>query len=306
MPASPTASPEHIKYVNTRYHDAAADGIRRQVGNRLRRHRPAPGAAEALEGSRRARRRAVRRRARDRLRDRLLLAQPAPARDRRAPDRDRHLAGDARPPRRDRRDARSRGGDGRHRGRGASLRRRELRHRLRPRRPPPHPRCRARLRRVQAGAATGWGDRLRRRAVPLRRQARRGAEARGNAGGAGLARPGRRQAARGPGVRDLARPLARGRGRRPCLRAGGPAATAARFGLRAAPGLRRGAARQRLGLGTAHPRVHRRARIASPGAGGNSPSTATSPCRASTPRLLEPRLPAELFYNLLASGRRPA
>ena len=40
----------------------------------------------------------------------------------------------------------------------------------------------------------------------------------------------------------------------------------------------------------------------SPGAGAASPSAATSPCRRSTPALLEPHLPAELFYNLLVSG----
>ena len=77
-------------------------------------------------------------------------------------------------------------------------------------------------------------------------------------------------------------------------------------GFERAPRRRRGAARQRLGLGPAHGRVERRARIGLLAAGAASPSAATSPCRRSTRRLLEPHLPAELFYNLLVSGRKPA
>ena len=42
-----------------------------------------------------------------------------------------------------------------------------------------------------------------------------------------------------------------------------------------------------------------------PRAGTSSPSAATSRCSASTARLLEPRLPASLFYNLLLSARKP-
>ena len=80
MPASPTATPEHIKDVNTRYHDAAADeydakwGIdfgetgQEQVRQKL---------VKALGGRDG---RELRRRPRDRLRHRLLLAQPAAAR----------------------------------------------------------------------------------------------------------------------------------------------------------------------------------------------------------------------------------
>ena len=95
MPASPTATPEHIKDVNTRYHDAAADeydakwgidfGATGQEQVRLK-------LVKALGG---LRRRALRRRARDRLRHRLLLAQPGAARGDRAAHRDRHLAGHA-------------------------------------------------------------------------------------------------------------------------------------------------------------------------------------------------------------------
>ena len=86
MAAAPTATAEHIKDVNTRYHDAAAARLRLEVGHRLRRHRPGPGRCEAREGARR-RAATVRRRARDRLRHRLLLAQPRPAGADRAPRR---------------------------------------------------------------------------------------------------------------------------------------------------------------------------------------------------------------------------
>ena len=71
--------------------------VRRQVGHRLRRDRPASRSRRSC-----ARRSAgcptsaLRRRARDRRRHRLLLAQPAAARADRAGDRDRHLARDAR------------------------------------------------------------------------------------------------------------------------------------------------------------------------------------------------------------------
>ena len=80
MPASPTATPEHIKDVNTRYHDAAADeydakwgidfGATGQEQVRLKLVKALGG----LDGAQ------LRRRARDRLRHRLLLAQPAAAR----------------------------------------------------------------------------------------------------------------------------------------------------------------------------------------------------------------------------------
>ncbi len=102
MPAAPTATPEQIKDVNTRYHDAAAAEYDAKWGIDFGEIGQAQVAREA-----RARRSAsgpgrVRRRARDRRRHRLLLAQPAPARADRARDRDRHLAGDARRARRHR------------------------------------------------------------------------------------------------------------------------------------------------------------------------------------------------------------
>ncbi len=67
------------------------------------------------------------------------------------------------------------------------------------------------------------------------------------------------QAARRRRGRPLQRPLARGRGRRPRLRPRRPAQAAARRRLREPPRRRRGAALQRLGLGPAHGRVDRRA-----------------------------------------------
>ena len=70
-----------------------------------------------------------------------------------------------------------RGRDGRDRGRAAAVRRRELRPRARPRRAPSHPRPRPRRRRVPAGAATRGHRRLLRRAQRLRRPSRRDPEA---------------------------------------------------------------------------------------------------------------------------------
>ncbi len=58
----PPATPERIKDVNERYHDAAAAELRLQVGHRLRRDRPGAGARQDREGARRLARRAVRRR----------------------------------------------------------------------------------------------------------------------------------------------------------------------------------------------------------------------------------------------------
>ena len=198
MPAAPTATPDEIKDVNTRYHDAAAGRVRRQVGDRLRRRsartRCARSCVKALGRDARA---AVRRRARDRRRHRLLLAQPAPARADRARDRHRHLAGDARDACGERR-----------RALGlevetvcteaerAAVRRRELRPRLRPRDPPPHPRPRARLLGVPPRPAPRRHARLLRRALALRRPDRGAAEARRAPRGARLAAAGRRLGAR--------------------------------------------------------------------------------------------------------------
>ena len=64
-------------------------------------------------------------------------------------------------------------------------------------------------------------------------------------------------------------------------------------------------ARERLRLAAAHARVERRARAASHGAGAASPSAATWPCSASTPRCSSRACPPELFYNLVLSARKP-
>ena len=80
MPASPTATPEHIKDVNTRYHDAAADEYDAKWGidfGDIGQEQVRLKLVKALGG---AAGRDLRRRARDRLRDRLLLAQPGAAR----------------------------------------------------------------------------------------------------------------------------------------------------------------------------------------------------------------------------------
>ena len=308
MPASPTATPEHIKDVNTRYHDAAADEYDAKWGIDFGATGQRAGAAEAGQGARRARRRALRRR---RSRSApgtgyfsLNLLQLGVDR---AADRDRHLAGHAasgsRPPptalgleRRDRRD----------RGRGAALRGRELRPRLRPRRPPPHPRPRAGLRRVPAGAAPGRRDRLRRRALPLRRPARGAAEAGRDARRARLAARGRRpRRARRP--RPSSPTATRSRARSTSTPS--PPPTCAACCATPASSSAASAARScspTPGAGACARSSRAPSPNRSPGAGATSPSAATSPCRRSTPRLLEPRLPAELFYNLLVSGRKPA
>ena len=97
MPASPTATPEHIKDVNTRYHDAAAHEYDAKWGIDFGDVGQDQVRGEAGQSARRRGRGDLRRRARDRLRDRLLLAQPDAARADRAADRDRHLTRDAGP-----------------------------------------------------------------------------------------------------------------------------------------------------------------------------------------------------------------
>ena len=204
---------------------------------------------------------AVRRRARDRRRHRLLLAQPAAARGDRALDRDRHLARDAGDASGDRRAARARGRDGPHRGRAAAVRRRELRPRLRPRDPPPHPRPRARLLRVPPRPAPRRHARLLRRALALRRPDRGGAEARRRCSprppGAGCSAPRRRpgSTARVAATATSSRPRSTSTPSPPPS-----CATSPRGRLRRRPPARRGAARERLRLAAAHARVERRAR----------------------------------------------
>ena len=110
MPASPTATPEHIKDVNTRYHDAAADEYDAKWGIDFGDDRPGAGAAEAGQGARRA---ATGERFGDGLEIgsgtgyfSLNLLQLGVDR---AADRDRHLARDAEAARDHRRGARPRG-----------------------------------------------------------------------------------------------------------------------------------------------------------------------------------------------------
>ena len=306
MPASPTATPEHIKDVNTRYHDAAAHeydakwGIdfgatgQRQVRLKLEK------ALGGLDGERFG----------DGLEIgsgtgyfslnlvQLGIVERLTATDI-SPGMLERLGGD-------RRGDRGRCQHRRHRGRGAPVRRRELRHRLRPRRPPPHSRRRARLRRVPAGPAPGRGDRLRRRALPLRRPARRDPEA----------------------GRDDRRPRLAHRGRRPPARVSprprSPTATRSRARSTSTPSRRPTCAACCATRGFEQRRVCGEELLAN--AWGWSLRTLESSAEPESvswswrkfafnsyialqkvdSRLLEPRLPAELFYNLLASGRRPA
>ena len=314
MPASPTATPEHIKDVNTRYHDAAAEeydakwgidfGATGQEQVRLKLAKALGG----LDG------RALRRRAGDRLGHRLLLAQPAAAGDDRAADRDRHLAraccaASRRPPRRSGCEVET-----------VATEAEELPfedesfdlvfghavlHHI-----PDLERAFAEFRRVLrpggaiafCGEPSRYGDRL--AALPKR---------------AGmLAAPAWRRLV---GARPRAVPEAEqsnghapgGRGRRPRLRPRRPAPPAARRRLRAAPRRRRGAARQRLGLGPAHGRVHRRARLGllglaplrlqqlhRPAEGRHPPARAPPPRRA----LLQPaRLRPQAALALRAGAR---
>ena len=95
MPAQATASAEEIRDVNTRYHDGAAAELRRQVGHRLRRHRPGAGARQDAQGARR-RPGPLRALAGDRRGHRLLHAEPAAGGRHRPRDVHRHLPRDAR------------------------------------------------------------------------------------------------------------------------------------------------------------------------------------------------------------------
>ena len=199
------------------------------------------------------------------------------------------------------------GGDRGLRGIGAALRGRLVRPRGRPRRAPPPSGPRRRLPRVPARAAPRRRRGLLRRALLLRGQVGRAAEARRTRRRAAVAgADGRRAAPNGHNgtdreedrleqVVDVHASPAR---RRPRCTPAGP-------GLARGAGERRGAGRQPLRLGQPRPRGHRRAR--------------RDPLRlalyayrgylllqALDRSLLEPRLPAAMFYNLLISGRAPA
>ena len=120
-------------------------------------------------------------------------------------------------------------------------------------------------------------------------------------------------AAPGPGPGDPAhrrrdgrrRARPRARGRRPRLRSGRPPCDPARGRLRTHPGPRRRTGRQRLGLGNALDGSH--------GGPGHDPDPVAELRLQSyigfqkvDQAVLEPYLPAELFYNLLLSASKPA
>ena len=159
-----------------------------------------------------------------------------------------------------------------------------------------------RLRRVPPGAAARRHDRLLRRALALRRPARGACRS----GPAMLAAPawrraGRRRARRaGRRGRAVGRPRARGRGRRPRLRPRRPAAPAARRRLRATPGRAARSCSPTPGAGGCA-RSRRRAEPDSvPWRWRHFAFRSYIALQRVDTRLLEPRLPAELFYNLLA------
>ena len=151
--------------------------LRLEVGHRLRRDRPRPGAGEGRQGDRAPPRRLAAL-AGDRRRNGLLHAEPAARRDDLGGDLQRHLAGYARGAARQRRAPRPGGSHRAGRRRATPVPRRELRPRARPRRAPPHPRPRARVRRVLARARTRRHGPVRRRALALRRSSGARAQAR--------------------------------------------------------------------------------------------------------------------------------
>ena len=111
-------------------------------------------------------------------------------------------------------------------------------------------------------------------------------------------------ARRGRPRRAKRRPRAGARGRRPLVRARPVGSAAAGT---PASGTCGSVARSCSRTPTAGPCARSRGRPSrrrSRCAGGSSRFAATSRCRAWTPALLEPRLPAALFYNLVLSARK--
>ncbi len=161
----------------------------------------------------------------------------------------------------------------------------------------------ARLFRISSRPAPRRRDRLRRRALALRRPPRRAAEASRRCcwRRSGAAACGARPAPCPKPSNPAAMPLRARSTSTPSPRADlRRAARGCR--LRAAPGRRRGAARQRLGLGPAHGRVNARSRESVSLGWRRFAFRSYIALQKVDTRLLEPRLPAELFYNLLVSG----
>ena len=242
--------------------------------------------------------------ARDRRRDRLLLAQPAAARLDREGDRDRHLAGDARFPGGQCRRARGRRLDRGERRRAAAFRRPELRPRLRPRGPPPHPRPG----RAPSPSSTGCCARAGRSPSAASPRAMATVWRRCRSGRAGCWRPpGARLWGRAPLPPTTAvrgpRSRARGRGGRPRLHPRRPRRRFEAGRLRRSPGPWRGAARQHLGLGPSLGRGERRTRHRS-GRWRRFAFRSYLALQRVDESVLEPRLPPQLFYNLVLSARK--
>ena len=281
MPAPATATAEQIRSVNTRYHDGAAAGYDAKWGidyGEVGRHQVLSKVAKALGA-----RRPLRALARGRRRHRLLQPQHAPGRVRRRRRVHRHLPRDARRAAGQRAAPGARRRHRRVRRRGAAVRGRLLRPRLRPRRAAPPARPRPRLRRVPPRAAARRAALLRRRAVALRRPHRPGPQARRVPRGAAVAAAhARRAGRRGPQRRRRGQPPARGPRRRPRLHP-----RPALDGRRAAPAwpTSASAARSCWPTGSGGPTARsRRPPIPtrSRGAGRSTPSRATWPSRRST------------------------
>ncbi len=299
--------PEHIKDVNTRYHDAAADEYDAKWGIDFGADRPAAGAAEAGQGARRAATGAASATALEigsgtGYFSLNLLQLGAIERL----DRDRHLAGHAARLAAHRRGARAGGRD---------------RRRPRPRSCPSRTRASTSssatpssttsptstgLRRIPPRAAPRRRDRL----LPASPRATATAWRRCRSAPASLAAPAWRRlvGARRRAVAEAEQSDGHALESEVDVHAFAPADLRRLLrdaGFEDAPRRRRGAARQRLGLGPAHGRVDRRARSGALGWRNFAFRSYLALQKVDT-RLLEPRLPAELFYNLLVSGRKPA
>ena len=147
------------------------------------------------------------------------------------------------------------------------------------------PDLRARVRRVPSRAAPRRADRVRRRAVALRRPARRDPEGGGATAGAGLAGAAARRRRSTPGRsrdRRRRRPRARAVRGHPCVLAGRPRPARAARRLRRCPRPRRGARRQLVRVVQPRAGGERRPRRASRCCGGSTRSTATWSCSDST------------------------